>query len=170
MNLFEEIQNKKAELDRLISDYGKQALQQLFNEFFEANPTIEAIRWVQYIPGFNDGDPCTFTLHEAMALIPSREWVDEYNRGEMELDEAFGEECHPWYDEYTLTDYSQIPAGAKWEERDRLKVVAPEGIALRELNKTLQSNPDTIEVVFSSYADVTATREGFLVQEYDAPY
>ena len=32
-------------------------------------PALKAIRWNQYTPYFNDGDPCTFSVGEVMFLV-----------------------------------------------------------------------------------------------------
>ena len=37
--------------------------QQIFGAFFVACPEIKTIKWTQYIPSFNDGDACEFTLN-----------------------------------------------------------------------------------------------------------
>lgn len=36
----------------------------LFKAFFEENPDCQAVRWNQYSPYFNDGEPCTFSVHD----------------------------------------------------------------------------------------------------------
>jgi hypothetical protein len=60
----EEIREMRAALAKKIKDGGQQALGAAFRAFFEAHPTVEAIRWNQFTPYFNDGEPCTFHVHD----------------------------------------------------------------------------------------------------------
>ena len=39
------------------------ALKEAFTDLKKAIPTLEAVKWHQYTPYFNDGDTCTFSLH-----------------------------------------------------------------------------------------------------------
>jgi hypothetical protein len=42
-----------------VQDAIKESLVSIFEQF----PELEAVRWDQYAPYFNDGDPCVFGLH-----------------------------------------------------------------------------------------------------------
>jgi hypothetical protein len=63
MNI-EEFKQKKAELDAQIREHGKAALIEGFKGLFDAHPELEAVRWNQYTAYFNDGEPCTFSVHD----------------------------------------------------------------------------------------------------------
>ena len=39
------------------------ALKEAWTDLKKAVPTLEAVRWEQYTPYFNDGETCTFSLH-----------------------------------------------------------------------------------------------------------
>lgn len=65
--------DKKKELDEQIKRIGKVSVGKLFTDFFTANPEVEAIRWTQYAPAFNDGDPCVFSIHEPMVRLSGEE-------------------------------------------------------------------------------------------------
>jgi len=39
------------------------ALKEAFIDLKKTIPTLEAVKWEQYTPYFNDGDSCTFSLH-----------------------------------------------------------------------------------------------------------
>jgi hypothetical protein len=43
---------------------GEAALKASFVEFFAAYPEVEAIKWQQYTPYFNDGEACYFGVRE----------------------------------------------------------------------------------------------------------
>lgn len=42
---------------------GMELLKHNLKEFFEKNPRVVALKWVQYTPTFNDGDICEFTTN-----------------------------------------------------------------------------------------------------------
>lgn len=42
---------------------GKKALVHGVRAIFDKFPDVAAVRWTQYTPGFNDGEPCTFGVH-----------------------------------------------------------------------------------------------------------
>jgi hypothetical protein len=72
MNLSElnqTIETKLEEVNRLIQEEGKKVLGEAFKEFFAANPAVKAIKWTQYTPYFNDGDPCEFSSNASYADI-----------------------------------------------------------------------------------------------------
>lgn len=64
MATIEEYLAKKAELEAYVSDEGKNILRDFFLNFFKQNPEIPAVRWTQYTPYFNDGEPCVFGVQE----------------------------------------------------------------------------------------------------------
>jgi hypothetical protein len=68
---------KKAELEGLLKEHGKEMLRELFAELFAAAPAIKAVRWTQYTPYFNDGDACVFRIHD-----PEYSTVDPDGDGE----------------------------------------------------------------------------------------
>lgn len=64
MSSMAQIKAMKAEYQKKIETEGKAALKEEFAAFFRDNPKITAVRWRQYTPYFNDGDPCTFGVRE----------------------------------------------------------------------------------------------------------
>lgn len=58
----------KAESERRGKE-ARQVLATLFRDFFAANPAVKSIRWQQYTPYYNDGDPCEFRVHSSMFAI-----------------------------------------------------------------------------------------------------
>lgn len=61
----EALDNARAAAKAAFKSHAKAA----FGEVFAAHPEITAIRWAQYAPSFNDGDPCVFSVHEWYAKI-----------------------------------------------------------------------------------------------------
>jgi hypothetical protein len=76
MNLEEILAIKKSYQDA-VATHGKSALQLLFNDFFGKHPEVEILSWTQYIPGFNDGEPCMFTMGELGVKLVNGGYLDE---------------------------------------------------------------------------------------------
>ncbi len=51
--------------------------------FIKSNPEIEAVRWQQYTPYFNDGEPCTFRVYDAQIRLKNT------TKEEMKDDDGF---------------------------------------------------------------------------------
>lgn len=62
---------------------GEAALKASFVEFFAAYPEVEAIKWQQYTPYFNDGEACCFGVCEPeIKLTMSDEFIDLWDAQE----------------------------------------------------------------------------------------
>ena len=62
----------KTKLEQLHADMCKTAedgLKAALSNFFKTFPEIESVRWVQYVPGFNDGEACEFTVGDLSATL-----------------------------------------------------------------------------------------------------
>ncbi len=59
-----ELKAKMSALKKEMRAMGKDAIVSEVKTFLEAHPTITAIAWAQYAPGFNDGDPCIFHVRD----------------------------------------------------------------------------------------------------------
>lgn len=58
-----EITRKRTEYQESVKGAGKELVKELLSGFFERNSIATAIKWEQYTPHFNDGDPCVFNVH-----------------------------------------------------------------------------------------------------------
>lgn len=56
---------------------GKEAMYAEVKELFRLNPTLTSVRWYQYTPYFNDGEPCTFRVSAWGGLLNASE--DDYH-------------------------------------------------------------------------------------------
>lgn len=85
MTLFERVKAARAELQQVIKvakvggnlEFGRMAA-----EIFEKHPELQAFRFEAFIPGFNDGEPCTYSRYGSNVrfltdTIPEGEGVDE---------------------------------------------------------------------------------------------
>jgi hypothetical protein len=80
MNLAKEAIEAKKKYNEILNKIGKEVFVELAKPVFEAHPEIIAVRWKQYVPGFNDGDPCLFRLCPSEILIePDGEFLGEYS-------------------------------------------------------------------------------------------
>jgi hypothetical protein len=118
-------------------------------DIFVRHPELKVIKWPQYVPGFNDGDACEFSLGE---IVVSNE-IDISNCGEWDEDEA-GDEPENLiaftlgYDE--PTEYAD----------------------LKPLGKFMNSHTgqDILEFIFGINIEVIVTATGVETEEYDCGY
>ncbi len=63
----EKYQAAKKVYEEALAEAGKlgaKVVVAVLQPIFDANPTLEAVRWTQYTPYFNDGEPCVFGVNE----------------------------------------------------------------------------------------------------------
>jgi hypothetical protein len=68
MTALETFKKAKAMLDAAraaAAEEIKPAIAKFAERAFAADEKIKTIRWRQYAPSFNDGEPCVFTVHDA---------------------------------------------------------------------------------------------------------
>lgn len=131
--------SEQKKLSEVVQRHGKQALADEFKAFFERHPNVDAVRWTQYTPHFNDGDPCTFDRHEFECR---GEFTDALIVAKQMDDDGF----------YASWD------AEKGGEYDKI---------LDELSETFSDTNDVFRVAFGDGVQVTATRKGFTVNDYD---
>lgn len=140
---FAELARLRTEMKNLMVEKGKPAIVELFKELFEKHPNVRAARWTQYIPGFNDGDPCEFSVGEVSVQLeaPSAEDVEED------------------FDEDSFVDTYEIDDSSLTDDMD-------------EISGVLSGNEDVLQTVFGNNAKVTITRDGEVEVDgdYDCGY
>jgi hypothetical protein len=120
--------------------------------FFELNPGINALRWTQYTPYFNDGDACVFGVNDVYFTNAKGEQLNDVNSwgwGEYE-----GDDEDVWAESYmTYLSGKQGVNAASCEF----------------LSSMINSSEmvDIMEQMFGDHVCVTVTREGIDVEEYD---
>lgn len=80
----------KEELDAKIKAEGMVAVKAFLKEFFEKRPEVYGIKWAQYTPYFNDGDPCVFRIG-SVGVYLTKEEFDEPDNSIYNF-EVYGEE------------------------------------------------------------------------------
>lgn len=63
MSKLKDLLATKSEYWNRIKREGKQAVKEFIKEWFDAHPEYYGLKWEQYTPYFNDGDPCVFTIY-----------------------------------------------------------------------------------------------------------
>lgn len=128
---FDEIIKLKDEYSKRIKDEGQKLLKEHFTKLFALCPELEAVRWEQYTPYFNDGDPCEFSVHDWTVRMAGA-------TGDADLDDDF--------------DYIPYkPQNPVYKTIQDFEAAVPE---------------EVLEVAFGDHVQITATREGFEVEEY----
>lgn len=144
MTTLQDFRRLKQEYDSKLKEDGLSAFREEFSKFFEGHPDIKSIRWHQYTPYFNDGEECVFDVYPPDVFrYPSP-------KKEKSLDE-FEDEGDNIEDLDADTDddgWEYFPGEVKsfWGSLDDSTI---------------------FQAVFGDHVRVTATREGFTIEEYD---
>lgn len=121
----------------------KDAVREAVRAVFAADERVEAVRWRQYTPYFNDGDACVFGLHGVYAQIDGAKALDS-------------EEDDRFFDDYTLKGDGKYGPS--------LPAV---GEALGQLEGKLSEWEEMLATAFGDHAEVVIERDGLVtVDEY----
>lgn len=91
MTDFTEFVANYRENQKIFQEEGKRALLAEAKEILDAHPELEGIGWQQWVPSFNDGDPCRFTRGEVTGKLTSDDdWEMESGTGVSEIDRKLG--------------------------------------------------------------------------------
>lgn len=142
----------EAELETIqakLKETNGEIVRECLAEFFAKYPHVEAVRWTQYTPYFNDGDACVFSSgHNDYPSAKLRS--DASDEPGAENEEEFEEVYFP----YDFEKYSQEEkAKHAWK---------------KELIEALGQFTDSdMLAMFGDHAQVTITRDKLEVEEYD---
>lgn len=134
-------------------------------EFFDKNPGITALKWTQYTPYFNDGDACVFSVNDVTFTNASADELENVTAwGEYE-----GEDESVWVAQnvaYVLN------SGSKYYVNEAARIRAAGGVdedSCELINKMISSNEmeEIMQEMFGDHVQVTATRDGFEVTDYE---
>ncbi len=70
--------HEQKNLSEKFKTQGENLVRHAFTEFFKKYPEVQAVKWVQYTPFFNDGEPCIFRMGEFEVLLTDAGSDDEY--------------------------------------------------------------------------------------------
>jgi hypothetical protein len=143
MGAFDKIREMKAALQAEIAATGKESLAEPFGEFFKAHPRVKAIRWEQYTPYFNDGEPCEFGVNEFSVKLAAAPSADD--------DEDDG-----WLDSWALTRKERYIDDPTAKGKCRAEPCEPISVEIADALKKLEVDEDVFEAVFGDHVQVTA--------------
>jgi hypothetical protein len=174
--LFNELKEMKAAYDRKLQQEGEAAVKDAFKDLFDKFPEVRSVVWCQYTPYFNDGDTCTFGVHEFDVNLGTdddiRKQVDEKklamkaaaDAGEYKQAQALRDEVDELLgrleDEADDYHYGESIYSLRRSKNPREVEVAD---AVRNLQRELPG--DVLESVFGDHVQIVATRQGFKVSE-----
>lgn len=118
---------------------------------------ITALKWHQYTPGFNDGDPCEFSVHEPRVTtnaVVAAAWLDN---AEPDMEEAYPDKSYDYYDDYDYESTSDHPDGLTDETYPDIPVDAGRF-------------EDAVRAKFGNDVEVVVTPNRVVVFEYDCGY
>lgn len=154
----------------------KPKFKEVGKDLFENHPKVEGIFWNQYVPSFNDGEPCEFSVSDIYFFMNER---DE--------DEELEESCSGVFDRYDLSTVSRIMSSQDmdkvndWEisKVNKFKSYSYDSFyKINELDNhfngvkdTIESIPDDIlEELFGTGVRIILTRKDMTIEEYDCGY
>lgn len=122
---------------------------------------VLAVQWSQYTDYFMDGEPCTFSVHDAVVALTFGN-VDDYDENE-------------YYDTYDLWDYKDDSLDWSARTAEYNRVYSKSGFDTKEIHDALNEfNKDhgaafenVLLETFGEHATVTATKDGFDIQFCD---
>lgn len=140
----------KAKLSEL-EEKRKVALEEIRKEFptllipiFQKSKLITSIGWTQYTPYFNDGEECTFGVHNDSLLINGE---DEYDL--------------EWYS-WKIDEY--LKSGKYADEKDKWNI--DEYKIVEEFKEVLSQIPeDFYKELFGDHSEVTVKADGTIATE-----
>jgi hypothetical protein len=122
---------RKKELEQFVNKNSRQLVKDYVQDFMTTHPLASAIRWRQYTPYFNDGEPCVFRVGEVHVLRR----------------------------EPTKEDLEMDPYDGDWEESDPSKK-DPLLKALSKFEEEI-SGPmeDMLQVAFGDHKDIIVSQK-----------
>jgi hypothetical protein len=121
---------------------------------------VKRFGWRQYVPYFNDGEPCEFGAHSVWVQTVAD--VDPDDFGDFDSDLFEVGDYHP-----TMGTKSWDGVAGRWGVKDSL---FPEVNALAEaLKKAIESGAadNVLRAAFGDHAIITVTADGIDVEWYD---
>lgn len=175
-NVFQETIEAHKAYKAKLKQLSQKQLQEACAKFFDENPAVLAFSWIQWIPGFNDGDPCTFTLGEpsvlwkleAMEQKPgARDWDKKPLVAKFWEKDPTEEEIQGFSESELGREEAEfgIPDGARLK-----KEFEGSDEAFSHLWGDLAGVEEVLESIFGTNAHVIVTRENIVVNDYDCGY
>lgn len=137
-----------------------------------SHPGFEAMRWRQYTPYFNDGDPCVFRIYEVYFRFVGMSPITEDEEGAYEEEDGFYTVNNGRYTEADSPEQRVLGVSKSYSLGDGWDR-EPEDLPLIELASEVASmitrgaHWDFLYSTFGDHAVVTVYSDKILVDEYD---
>lgn len=162
MSLITDIQKNLDLLAEQHRQLVEKSLKEAFGAFFEAHPLVKTIAWYQYVPSFNDGDPCEFTIGEVYFLPGhySEYCEDGWDYEEME-EASINRYCA----------YEHINGRSVRTDRyEDPRMTAELAEDMRAVESIIQSNDDLIQTAYGSNSYVLVSADDIVTGDYYCDY
>ena len=159
---FNEVADRMTDLQQAINRQ-QEALQEQFEkefpvmvkDFFLAVPAIKSVTWTQYAPYFNDGDACTFSVHDVIFATDENDDLEAYRGEEYETKDEDDESTNPLF------------SGSMYSLKDK-KILTKDQLSLCEkLDYMISDNESIMENMFGNGVIVVLRESGIVNEDYD---
>ena len=129
---------------------------------------VASVRWEQYTPSFNDGEPCRFSVHRVAVRLEGFEVPED--GFETSEDRWYDEDEEVFFDRYELYEFALNEDGTKNYDETVYEI---QGIPTRDIADALKVFNDMLDsgahyawlmTSFGDPAEVTATFDTFDVE------
>lgn len=157
--MFESLQklnDAKKKFEDDVKANGKTIIKDALAEFFNLYPEVESIRWHQYTPYFNDGEPCTFGVGDVTGRLHGVTEGGDYDDGY----------------EYRFCPNDKSDWGREEIKKRGLTEADIKNLkrldeGLSALATAIHGLADALEYVFGDGVEITATVNGIEIADYD---
>lgn len=153
---------------KIISD-GSELFHDTSKSIFDEIPRLTAIMWMQYTPYFNDGEPCTFTVHDPTFFFnvdPSNLDSDSCYSFNSDDHETVGDGV-PFSIEGFYSNYEDyLKYNEKYNQKEKNVVTKDQYELCSAFSTFLMRQQDLLESLFDDSVLVRITRDGIQVDEY----
>lgn len=136
----QEIINKRAEYDKLVKSLQKEDLTKYFFKYFEEfGDELVAIDLAMSTPTYNDGDPCTNSIHEPKIYTKTNilhllKETEETSEEELpKTDEQFLAVADEHKDSYDELDYGSWEKSKRTPQQNRLREISSDCFSLQTI-------------------------------------
>lgn len=189
MTTFQELADIRREFVAKMQAEGETIIKDYFNEIFAEYPEIQAVAWRAYVPSFNDGDPCEFSISGPFFSVDGldpkySEWDEDYDEDDEEspIELRFCD-TYSFYDKVIWHDSKpdSVPETSLLEKYDNpynkdenrwreWTDVHPLYQTVLSIIDTFNQNEEVIEQVFGSNHECIVTRDKITINEYECGY
>ncbi len=134
-----------------IKTNSQSAIDNFFKELFESEPNLKGVRWTQYTPYFDDGDPCEFWVNEFNVAVDQK----ALNLNEDEFyDEGYEIEIGEEVFEFITCRYGD-------KQNKELKRIE------EKISQLFSLDDEVFLMTYGNHVEITVTKEETTIEEYD---